>query len=98
MRSNSSNHRIAYSRLEPHISADGCNPAQNPGRSGRPKIRQRLSSPNCTQRIPAGLPCGIPGIGLVMEGAVQHAPQLSRHFIANKTDKNETESISLKLS
>jgi len=27
------------------------------------------------QRTPAGLPLGMPGIGLVMEGAMQHAPQ-----------------------
>ncbi|MEI6546228.1 MAG: hypothetical protein WCN85_04325 [Burkholderiales bacterium] len=33
------------------------------------------------QAIPAGLPCGMPGIGVVMEGAVQHAPQPGRHGI-----------------
>jgi hypothetical protein len=41
-------------------------------------MRQRLSSANCTQRTPAGFPFGIPGIGLVMEGAMQQAPQLGR--------------------
>ena len=32
-------------------------------------------------RSPAGLPFGIPGIGDVMEGAVQQAPQPIRHSI-----------------
>jgi hypothetical protein len=32
-------------------------------------------------RIPAGLPRGIPGIALEIDGAVQHAPQRSRQFI-----------------
>jgi hypothetical protein len=31
------------------------------------------------QRIPAGLPCGIPGIGDEIEGAIQQAPQCVRH-------------------
>ncbi|MET3117901.1 hypothetical protein AAKU64_002123 [Undibacterium sp. GrIS 1.8] len=30
---------------------------------------------------PAGLPLGIPGIALEIEGAVQHAPQLSRQIM-----------------
>jgi hypothetical protein len=30
------------------------------------------------QGTPAGLPCGIPGIGLVMDGAMQQAPQPDR--------------------
>ena len=61
------------------MSSDGCKPPQNAGRSGWPKILQRLSSASCTQRTPAGLPSGMPGIGLVMEGAVQQAPQDGRH-------------------
>ena len=28
--------------------------------------------------MPAGLPCGIPGMGEVIEGAMQHAPQPER--------------------
>lgn len=31
------------------------------------------------QRTPAGLPCGMPGIGEEMEGAMQQAPQPARH-------------------
>jgi hypothetical protein len=42
-------------------------------------MRQALSSLNCTQRVPAGLPAGMPGIGLLIEGAMQQAPQPGRH-------------------
>ncbi|TCG05664.1 hypothetical protein BZM27_32085 [Paraburkholderia steynii] len=69
----------ASSREVPHISACGCRPEQQAGRSGLPKIAQRRSSPSCTQRTPAGLPFGMPGIGLVIDGAIQHAPQSGRH-------------------
>lgn len=31
------------------------------------------------QRSPANLPRGMPGIGLVIEGAIQQAPQPDRH-------------------
>lgn len=71
----------ACSRVAPHISADGRSPAQKAGRSGRPKIRHALSSSSWTQRSPARLPCGMPGMGEVMEGAMQHAPQEGRQFI-----------------
>lgn len=33
------------------------------------------------QGVLAGLPLGIPGMGVEIEGAVQQAPQASRHFI-----------------
>jgi hypothetical protein len=75
-------HRIACSRPVPHISTDGCSPEQQAGRSGRPKIEQRFAASSCTQRTPAGLPRGIPGIGLEIEGAVQHAPHAGRHSMA----------------
>ena len=32
------------------------------------------------QRTPAGLPLGMPGIGDVIEGAVQHAPHPARQL------------------
>jgi hypothetical protein len=48
---------------------------QTSGRSGESKMRQRLSSVNCVQRTPAGLPCGMPGIGDEIERAIQQAPQ-----------------------
>jgi hypothetical protein len=68
----------ACSLLVPHISADGWSPPQNGGRSGWPKMRHRLSSASWTQRTPAGFPFGIPGMGLVIDGAVQQAPQPGR--------------------
>jgi hypothetical protein len=49
-------------------------------------MRQRSSSPNCTQRTPAGLPLGIPGIGLVIDGAVQQAPHCGRHWKGAEVD------------
>lgn len=69
---------MAYVALSPHISDDGCRPEHTDGRSGCSKIMHRISSASCMHRTPAGLPLGIPGIGLVIEGAVQHAPQLGR--------------------
>lgn len=63
----------------PHISSEGRKRRQTGGRSGLSKSWQRLSSVSCMQRTPAGLPCGIPGIGDEIEGAIQHAPQPTRH-------------------
>jgi hypothetical protein len=42
----------------------------------------RLSSLNCTQRTPAGLPSGMPGIGDEMEGAMQQAAHPGRHCMS----------------
>ncbi len=66
---------MACARSFPHISAEGCNDPQTAGRSGLPKIRQRSSSSSCTQRVFAGLPFGMPGMGVEMEGAMQQAAQ-----------------------
>jgi hypothetical protein len=44
-------------------------------------MRQRASSASCTQRTPAGLPPGMPGMGELMEGAMQQAPQPGRQSI-----------------
>ena len=68
----------AAARLIPHISMDGRSELQNAGRSGLPNSLQRNASSNCTQGTPAGLPCGMPGMGEVMDGAVQQAPQPGR--------------------
>jgi len=62
------------------MAASGRRPEQTAGRSGRPKMAQRLSSVSCTQRTPAGLPWGMPGIGEEIDGAVQHAPQPARQW------------------
>lgn len=79
--SSSPSQRIAWARLSPHIAPSGCSDRHTAGRSGRPKIRQRKSASNCTQCSPAGLPPTMPGIGLEIDGAMQHAAQPSRHFI-----------------
>lgn len=39
------------------------------------------------QRTPDGLPSGIPGIGLDIEGAIQQAPQPKRHSIKGSMKK-----------
>ena len=59
----------------PHMARSGRSWPQTAGRSGRPKRRQRKSASSCTQRTPAGLPCGMPGMAELMDGAMQQAPQ-----------------------
>lgn len=66
---------IASPREAPHIDGCGRRLAQTAGRSGRPKSRQRSASSSCTQATPAGLPCGMPGIGELIDGAMQQAAQ-----------------------
>ncbi|WP_231877654.1 MULTISPECIES: hypothetical protein [unclassified Erwinia] len=39
------------------------------------------------QRVFAGFPCGMPGMGLEIEGAMQHAPQSVRHSIKRPRGK-----------
>lgn len=77
--------RARYSRacvrLLPHISAEGASCPQTAGRPGWPKMRQALASSSCTQRTPAGLPSGMPGMGELMDGAMQQAPQPDRQFM-----------------
>lgn len=72
---------IAWDLEVPHISEEGFNPAHTFGRSGEPKILQRWRSSSWMQGVLAGLPSGIPGIGLEIDGAVQHAPQSGRQSI-----------------
>jgi hypothetical protein len=55
--------------------------AQTLGRSDLPNSAHRKSSVSCTQRTPAGLPLGMPGIGVEIEGAIQHAPQWGRQSV-----------------
>jgi hypothetical protein len=38
-----------------------------------------MSASSWTQGTPAGLPSGMPGMALVMDGAMQQAPQPGRH-------------------
>jgi hypothetical protein len=74
-------HAIASLRVDPHISSEGLRPAQNDGRSGLAKIPHALAAVRWMHRSPALLPAGIPGIGLVIEGAMQQAPQCGRQFM-----------------
>src|SRR5262245_4750442 len=67
--------------LHPHISGEGRKLEQTAGRSGRPNSAQRLSEVSWTQRTPAGLPRGMPGIGEEIDGAIQQAPHPTRHSI-----------------
>lgn len=83
----------ACSRDSPHISGKGLSEAQTAGRSGWPKTRQRCCVSSCTQRLPAGLPCGMPGMGEVIEGAVQHAPQAGRQSMRSMLCAPSTKAI-----
>src|ERR1700712_6037459 len=71
--------RIASCALAPQTSGSAVNLLHTAGRSALPKIWHSMSTDSCTQRCPAGLPSGIPGIGEEMEGAMQQAPQPGRH-------------------
>jgi len=79
------NQARASSAESRHISGMGRRRSHTSGRVGRPNSRQRLSAVNCTQRTPAGLPSGIPGIGDEIERAIQQAPQPTRQSIASCT-------------
>lgn len=65
--------------LLPQISASGLKPLQTFGRSGLLKMSQKKSSVRWIHLTKAGLPSGIPGMGELMEGNIQHAPQPGRH-------------------
>ena len=72
---------MACAGLLPHISTEGRRSTHTAGRSGRPNRLQRKSASNCTQATPAGLPFGMPGMGELIDGAVQQAAQWERQFI-----------------
>ena len=72
---------IAAPALPPHISAEGLSCPHTAGRPGWPKMRQALVSSSWMQRTPAGLPPGMPGIGELIDGAMQQAPQPGRQFM-----------------
>lgn len=70
--------RSACSRDVPHISIDGRKLPQTAGRVGKPNNRQPSCASSCTHATPAGLPLGMPGIGELIEGAMQQAAQPRR--------------------
>ena len=80
--SSADRNRSASSRFAPHISRVGRKLAHTAGRSGFPNNAHCKSGVSCTQGIPAGLPCGMPGIGEEIEGAMQQAAQPERQFMA----------------
>jgi len=65
----------------PQMYSSGVKLPQTFGLAGSSKIAQLKSLNNCTQGTPAALPLGIPGMGELIEGAIQHAPQPDRHNI-----------------
>jgi len=65
------------------MSSDGGSEPHTAGRSGWPKILQRSASSSWTQRTPAGLPLGMPGMGLLIDGAMQQAAQEGRQFMGS---------------
>ena len=77
-------HAKACAAEAPHIGADGRSLLHTAGRRGSPNSRQRLSRVNWMQRTPAALPPGIPGIGEVIEGAMQQAPQPGRQVALSR--------------
>lgn len=63
----------------PHISGEGWRLEQTSGRLGLPKSMQRSLASSWIQRTPAGLPCGMPGMGEEIDGAIQQAAHPVRH-------------------
>ena len=66
------------------MSSLGAREPHTEGRSGCPKILQRSASSSWMQRTPAGLPSGMPGIGLLIDGAMQQAAQEGRQFMGER--------------
>lgn len=64
---------MASCLLVPHVSRMAGNEEQTLGLFGCPKI-EHLSSTRLTHGIPAGLPCGMPGIAELIDISTQHAP------------------------
>jgi hypothetical protein len=88
---------MASSLLFPQTYFAGVKSLQTFGRAGSSNIAQLKSGNSCIQDTPAGLPFGIPGIGELIDGAVQHAPQLGLHNII-LFSLNEVVMITSKLS
>jgi len=73
--------RMASCRLLPHTIGSGLNWAQTCGRRTSPHNSHRASTIKCRHATPAGLPLGIFGNGVDIDGAMQHAPQPGRQSI-----------------
>lgn len=73
--------KSAWVRSLPHISVLGASETQTAGRSGSPNSWQAKAVSKWGHGMPAGLPLGRPGSGLLMDGAMQQAAQLGRQCI-----------------
>ena len=82
--SNTPSIAIACAASSPHIERCGRSETQTLGRDARPNRAQRKSGSNWTQGMPAGLPCGISGIGELIDGAMQQAAQRGRQSITKR--------------
>lgn len=76
-----SNTSLASSALFLQNKYSALNPLHTAGRNGSKKIAHFSSAVKWIHLVPAGLPSGIPGIGEVMDGYMQQAPQFGRQFI-----------------
>ena len=63
------------------MGTDGRSELHTSGRPGTPNSLQRSSSSSWTQRTPAGLPWGMSGMALLIDGAMQQAAQDERQFM-----------------
>ena len=81
---------IASSAFLPQNSGSAWKRTQMAGRSGRPKRAQSPSAVSWTQRTPAGLPPGIPGMGDEIDTAMQQAPQPGRQPMRAGPSPDET--------
>ena len=87
------NQNIAAAGVSPHIVSDGCSDPHTAGRPGWPNKRQRSCSSSCTQGTPAGLPWGMPGIGVLIDGAMQQAAQPGRQVARSATGKGGSTAV-----
>jgi hypothetical protein len=79
---------MASSLVWPQTMESALKPAHTLGRDGELKIAHFKSSVKWIHLMPAGLPCGIPGIDEDIDGTMQHAPQLSLQLINPVVIKN----------
>lgn len=54
------------------------------GREGSLKTAHLKSAVSCTHLTPASFPSGIPGMGELIEGYMQQAPQSDRHSMVEQ--------------
>jgi hypothetical protein len=65
----------------PQIRKSGLKPLHTAGRFGSLKMPHLKSCVKWMHLTPPGFPSGMPGIGELIEGKMQHAPHPGRHSI-----------------